>query len=84
MAVSYFALLRSPAFLAFGLCTALTSASWFTFTAAAPFLLSEVLHEPPSTYGLMILLPMATYMIGNGIAARTTRRFGSCACSSGA
>jgi DHA1 family bicyclomycin/chloramphenicol resistance-like MFS transporter len=77
MAVSYLALLRSPAFLAFGLCTALTSASWFTFTAAAPFLLSEVLHEPPSTYGLMILLPMATYMIGNGVAARATRRFGS-------
>ena len=41
------------------------SASWFTFLAAAPYLLTERLHQPPSTYGLMILLPMAGYMFGN-------------------
>ena len=32
------------------------------------------LHEPPSTYGLMILMPMAAYMLGNGAAARLGRR----------
>jgi hypothetical protein len=31
----------------------ITSASWFTFLASAPYFLSEVLHEPPSTYALM-------------------------------
>jgi DHA1 family bicyclomycin/chloramphenicol resistance-like MFS transporter len=35
------------------------------------------LGEPPSTYGLMILLPMAAYMLGNAAAARFAMRFGS-------
>jgi hypothetical protein len=50
--------MRSAAFLSFVVATAFTSASWFTFLAAAPYLLAERLHEPPSTYGLMILLPI--------------------------
>jgi DHA1 family bicyclomycin/chloramphenicol resistance-like MFS transporter len=70
-------LLRSPAFLGFALCSACTSASWFTFIAAAPQLLAQGLGEPPSTYGLMILLPMAAYMLGNAAAARVALRFGS-------
>ncbi len=77
MAGSYVALLRSPQFLGFALCSACTSASWFTFIASAPHVLSETLGEPPSTYGLMILLPMATYMLGNAAAARFAPRLGS-------
>ena len=77
MGRSFVLLLRSPAFVGFALTTAFTSVSWFTFLASAPYLLSEVLHEPPSTYGLMILLPMATYMLGNAAAARFVPRFGS-------
>jgi DHA1 family bicyclomycin/chloramphenicol resistance-like MFS transporter len=77
MAGSYIALLRSPQFLGFALCSACTSASWFTFIASAPHVLSEALGEPPSTYGLMILLPMATYMLGNAAAARFALRLGS-------
>ena len=69
--------LRSPAFVAFALCSACTSASWFTFSRQRPHVLSELLHQPPSTYGLMILLPMATYMLGNAIAARFAQRIGS-------
>jgi MFS transporter, DHA1 family, multidrug resistance protein len=70
-------LLRSPGFIGFALCSACTSASWFTFIAAAPQLLAQALGEPPSTYGLMILLPMAAYMLGNAAAARFALRFGS-------
>jgi DHA1 family bicyclomycin/chloramphenicol resistance-like MFS transporter len=70
MARSFVLLLRSPAFLGFAFATAFTSASWFTFLASAPYLLSEVLHEPPSTYGLMILLPMVGYIFGNAGVAR--------------
>jgi DHA1 family bicyclomycin/chloramphenicol resistance-like MFS transporter len=70
-------LLRSPTFLGFALTTAFTSASWFTFLASAPYLLSEVMHEPPSTYGLMILLPMAGYMVGNAGVARLSVAVGS-------
>lgn len=77
MAGAYGTLLRSPTFVAFAVCSACTSASWFTFIASAPHLLSHALHQPPSTYGLMILLPMATYMAGNAIAARFARRIGS-------
>jgi len=74
---SYGMLVRSPAVVCFALCTAFTSASWFTFIASAPYLLSETLHQPPSTYGLMILLPMVAYILGNAAAARFARRLGT-------
>jgi len=77
MAGAYFTLLRSFAFVGFALCSACTSASWFTFIGSAPLVLAEALGEPPSTYGLMILLPMATYMLGNAAAARFALRAGS-------
>jgi DHA1 family bicyclomycin/chloramphenicol resistance-like MFS transporter len=76
MAGSFLVLLRSRAFLSLSLATAFTSASWFTFLAGAPYLLSELLHEPPSTYGVMILLPMAGYVLGNAAAARFAVRLG--------
>jgi DHA1 family bicyclomycin/chloramphenicol resistance-like MFS transporter len=59
------------------LCTAFTSASWFTFIASAPSLMSETLHQPPSTYGLMIVMPMLTYIVGNAAAARFARSLGA-------
>ena len=74
---AYTTLLRSPAFIGFALCGACSSASWFTFCASAPYLLSELMGRPPSTYGLMILLPMACYMLGNAAAARFALRLGS-------
>jgi MFS transporter, DHA1 family, multidrug resistance protein len=77
MAGSYIALVRSPQFLGFALCSACASASWFTFIASAPHVLSETLGEPPSTYGLMILMPMATYILGNAAAARFALRLGT-------
>jgi DHA1 family bicyclomycin/chloramphenicol resistance-like MFS transporter len=77
MAGSFALLLRSPAFFGFAFATAFTSASWFTFLASAPYLLSEVLHEPPSTYGLMILLPMVGYILGNAAVARLAVHLGS-------
>jgi DHA1 family bicyclomycin/chloramphenicol resistance-like MFS transporter len=77
MARSYLTLGRSPEYVAFALCGACSSASWFTFCASAPYVLSDLLHEPASTYGIMILLPMATYMLGNGLAARLAPVIGS-------
>ena len=70
-------LLRSPVFLSFVVATAFTSTSWLTFLAAAPYLLAERLHEPPSTYGLMILLPMAGYILGNASVVRLSVLLGS-------
>jgi MFS transporter, DHA1 family, multidrug resistance protein len=77
MARSMVLLLRSPAFLSFAFGTAFTSASWFTFLASAPYLLSEQMHEPPSTYGLMILLPMVGYILGSAGVARLSVQLGS-------
>jgi MFS transporter, DHA1 family, multidrug resistance protein len=77
MAWAFGTLLSSRGFLGFTLATSFTSASWFTFLASAPYLLSELLHEPPSTYGMMILLPMAGYMLGSGAAARFAVRLGT-------
>jgi DHA1 family bicyclomycin/chloramphenicol resistance-like MFS transporter len=74
---SYGMLLRSPGFVCFGLCTAFTSASWFTFIATAPYLMSETMQQPPSAYGLMIMLPMAAYILGNAAAARLARWAGT-------
>ena len=74
---SHVTLLRSLEYLAFALSGACRTAAWFTFAAGAPYVLSELLHQPPSTYGLMILLPMASYVLGNGVAARLAPRVGS-------
>jgi MFS transporter, DHA1 family, multidrug resistance protein len=74
---TYGRLLRSRRFMGFALCTSFTSASWFTFIATAPGLMSETLHEPPSAYGLMIIMPMLTYMLGNGMATRLVLRLGA-------
>ncbi|HEX5318797.1 MAG TPA: multidrug effflux MFS transporter [Stellaceae bacterium] len=79
IAVSHLTLARSGVFLLFALSSACSSASWFVFIASAPYLLSAGLHEPPSTYGAMILVPMAAYMLGNGAAARLGRRVRSTA-----
>src|SRR5215472_8905047 len=73
---SFILLLRSPAFLGVAFATAFTSASWFTFLAAAPHLLARLLHEPPSTYGLMILLPMGGYILGNAGVVRLSMLLG--------
>jgi MFS transporter, DHA1 family, multidrug resistance protein len=70
-------LLQSPIFLSVVFATAFTSASWFTFLAVAPYLLAERLHQPPITYGLMILLPMAGYILGNASVVRLSARLGS-------
>ena len=74
---SFVLLLQAPAFLSVVFATAFTSASWFTFLAAAPYLLNERLHEPPSIYGLMILLPMVGYILGNASVVRFSRLLGS-------
>ena len=73
---SFVVLLCSPVFLSLAFATAFTSASWFTFLAAAPYLLAHLLHEPPSTYGLMILLPMAGYILGNAGVVRLSMVLG--------
>ncbi|HEY1794738.1 MAG TPA: multidrug effflux MFS transporter [Stellaceae bacterium] len=77
LTVSHLTLARSSAFCFFALSSACSSASWFVFIASAPYLLQVGFHQGPGTYGAMILVPMAAYMVGNGAAARLGRRFHS-------
>jgi DHA1 family bicyclomycin/chloramphenicol resistance-like MFS transporter len=74
---SFALLVRSPVFVAFALATGFTSASWFTFTGIAPYLLTNLLHQPPSTYGVTILVPMVGYILGNTLTVRLTQRVGA-------
>jgi MFS transporter, DHA1 family, multidrug resistance protein len=70
-------LARLPVFAVIALSNACTSASWLTFTAIAPYLLSSELHRPPSTYGVAIILPMSCYIAGTLLTARLATRLGS-------
>jgi DHA1 family bicyclomycin/chloramphenicol resistance-like MFS transporter len=74
---SYRTLLRSREYLAFTLSGTCRSTAWFTFAASVPLVLSDLLHQPPTTYGLMILLPVSSYVLGTGLAARLATRVGS-------
>ena len=59
-------LLRTPAFLGYALVQRLQQRLVVSPSAPArPICLSELMGQPPSTYGLIILLPMACYMLRN-------------------
>ncbi|MGE0258917.1 MAG: multidrug effflux MFS transporter [Alphaproteobacteria bacterium] len=74
---AYWTLLQSREYLAFTLSGTCRTGAWFAFAAGVPFVLSELLHQPPSTYGLMILLPVSSYVLGNMLAAHLATRLGS-------
>lgn len=77
MMACYLSLLSSRQFVGFALCGACASAAWFAFCASAPLILAESMAQPPATYGVMILLPMATYMLGNAGTVQLTMRVGT-------
>jgi DHA1 family bicyclomycin/chloramphenicol resistance-like MFS transporter len=70
-------LLRSPLFLGFALQGAFSMAMFFSFLAAAPYLMIKVLARPASEYGLMFLFVSAAFMLGNFVAARLSTRLGT-------
>jgi DHA1 family bicyclomycin/chloramphenicol resistance-like MFS transporter len=77
MTVCHLGLLSSRQFIGFAFCGACASAGWFAFCASTPQILVEAMGRPPATYGIMILLPMTTYMLGNAVAAQLTIRLGT-------
>lgn len=76
MAVNYGLLLRSPAFIGYTMGTALATASWYAFTAGAPYLLVEAMGETPAAYGTWILFAMGGYTAGNLLASRRSQHLG--------
>ncbi|HSK41199.1 MAG TPA: multidrug effflux MFS transporter [Arenibaculum sp.] len=77
MAASFASLLREPAFLGYALNTAFTTAIFFGFLAGAPYVMSALLHQPPSAYGTLFIMISLGYMLGSFLAARLSVRFGT-------
>jgi DHA1 family bicyclomycin/chloramphenicol resistance-like MFS transporter len=77
MALGFARLLGRRAFLGYALNTAFTSAVFFGFLAGAPRLMTDVLHEPPSTYGALFILVSAGYIVGNFVAGRLSVAVGT-------
>lgn len=70
-------LLARPAFLGYSLNTAFTSAVFFGFLAGAPYVMTELLREPPSSYGAFFVLVSGGYILGNFLAGRLSVRVGT-------
>lgn len=73
---SFASLLRSRTFVGFALQGAFSISVFFSFLAAAPYLMVKVLGRPASEYGLLFILVSGAFMLGNLAAARLSPRFG--------
>jgi MFS transporter, DHA1 family, multidrug resistance protein len=76
MVADFRSLLAERRFVAYALQGGFSMAVFFSFLAAAPYVMITVLQRPPSEYGLMFILVSASFMAGNFTAARLTRRLG--------
>lgn len=54
-----------------------TSAAFFAFLAAAPFIVVEVMGRGPDVYGNFFILTAGGYMLGNFAMSRLVRRLGA-------
>ncbi len=69
-------LLRMPAFRGFALQSAFCFASFFSFAAAAPYVVIVVMERSASVYGLFFIVISLAFMFGNFIAGRISERVG--------
>ena len=69
-------LLRSPMFCGYAFQAAFSIATFMTFVAGTPYVLVRVFGRPATEYGLWFILVSASFMAGNFVAARSTRRVG--------
>lgn len=76
MIAGFAQLLRTPAFRAFAFQSAFCIASFFSFAAAAPYVVIVVMERSASAYGLFFMVVSLAFMLGNFFAARTSERVG--------
>ncbi len=76
MLADFGSLLAERRFVAYALQGGFSMAVFFSFLAAAPYVMITVLERPSSEYGLMFILVSASFMAGNYTTARLTRRLG--------
>jgi len=76
MLAGFVELLRTPAFRGFAFQGAFCIASFFSFAAAAPYVVIVVMERTASTYGLFFMVISLAFMFGNFIAGRISERVG--------
>ena len=69
-------LARSPAFIAYILQSTFAISVFFSFVAAAPYYVIDVLGRSATEYGVWFILISLGFMGGNFVTARLTRRIG--------
>jgi DHA1 family bicyclomycin/chloramphenicol resistance-like MFS transporter len=70
------ALGRSPAFIAYVLQSTFAISVFFSFVAAAPYYMIDVLGRSATEYGVWFIVISLGFMAGNFVTARLTRRIG--------
>lgn len=70
-------LIRDAEFQDHSIALTATTAAFFAFIAAAPYLVMEVMQQSTQAYGLWFMLNALGYMIGNFMTGRFSRRLGS-------
>ncbi|MGE0733172.1 MAG: multidrug effflux MFS transporter [Alphaproteobacteria bacterium] len=70
-------LIRSRLFLGYALQTSFSMAAFFAFTAAAPYLMINVLQRPATEYGIYFLFVSAAFALGGFATGRFAQRIGS-------
>lgn len=73
---SFAMLLRSKLFLAYALQAAFSMSVFFAFLGAAPYVMLNLFGMSAGEYGLCFMTVSGAFMLGNFLAARTTRIFG--------
>ena len=73
----YRQLIRSGDYMAYVLFGAFMTAASYTVVTGAPYVVIEVMHLAPSTYGNLFLIPAIGSFSGYFLAARIARRFGA-------
>ncbi len=69
-------LLRSPSFLGYTLSVAFVNGGFFTFLAAAPFILVDALGQVPERVGLFLIYNTGGFLVGSLVGPRIVARVG--------
>ncbi|MEQ8641201.1 MAG: multidrug effflux MFS transporter [Alphaproteobacteria bacterium] len=77
MVRGYGRLMREPAFVGYAFQAAFSTAIFFSFITASPFIIINLMGLPPSAFGLLFVMVSGGFMAGNFAATRASRRIGS-------
>lgn len=75
MARNYLVLVRSPEYMLYALGAALMNATFFSFLAAAPFVLMNVVGASPERLGVVLVHITGGFFIGTLVVSRVGARF---------